>query len=95
MTLFASDRSVQERPTAIVGRPPELLVQACQILAESGLPVADQVSLAEAGTDEVDDNFCLRHWDQLREMTDSHDFEELGQGVPDTGVSTLNGRKHL
>ena len=69
---------MQEWPAAVLGCPPELLVQVGEVLAEGGLSVPDEVGLAEARTDEVHDNSCTRHGDQACEITDRHDLQELG-----------------
>ena len=91
MALLTRDCRVQERPAAVLGRPPELLVQVGEVLAEGGLSVPDEVGLAEAGTDEVHDNSCTRNGDQACEITDRLDLQELGQCISGTSVSARTG----
>jgi hypothetical protein len=87
MTFLARDCCMQERPAAVVGCPPKLLVQVGEVLAELGLPIAHEVGLAEAWTSEVHDNSCSRYRDQSCEITYRHDLQELGQCVSRTLMS--------
>ena len=63
MALLTRHCRVQEWPTTVLGRPPELLVKVGEILADGGLSVPDEVCLAEARTDKVHDNACTRYGD--------------------------------
>ena len=75
MAILARDRSVEEWPAAVLSRPPELLVQVGEVLAEGRLSVPDEGCLAEAWTDEVQNNSRTRYGDQACEITDRFDLQ--------------------
>ncbi len=66
---------MKQRTAAVIGRPPDRLVQPVQILLELGRRVPCQVSDTETRADKVDDDTGLLDGDHLaRQVADREDL---------------------